>query len=124
MANDYRERALDLIREWEANSRKDLPYAQSLVAAADFYLKLSTTAAETTPRQGRTNGEKVAAIRKAWHDLMPENPPITYGSGPVVNLDLFAQVAINVLTDGPERTIHGCRSCGLPNGAHYSWCNA
>lgn len=52
---------------------------------------------------GNTNGEKVAAIRQAWRELMPEEPPITYGSGPSVDLDLYAQVAINVLADWHKR---------------------
>lgn len=39
---------------------------------------------------GNTNGEKVAAIRQAWRELMPEEPLITYGAGPAVDLDLYA----------------------------------
>jgi hypothetical protein len=50
-----------------------------------------------------TNGEKVAAIMQAWHELMPENPPITYGSGPAVDLALYAQIAVNILTDWHKR---------------------
>ena len=50
-------------------------------------------------RYRATNRAKVAAIRQAWRRMMPEEPPITYGDGPTVDLDLYAQVAINVLTD-------------------------
>lgn len=50
------------------------------------------------------NQDKVAAIRQAWRELMPEEPPITYGSGPAVDLDLYAQIAVNVLTDWHKRT--------------------
>jgi hypothetical protein len=46
---------------------------------------------------GNTNGEKVAAIRQAWREFMPE------GSDPTVDPDLYAQIAINVLTDWHKR---------------------
>jgi hypothetical protein len=53
-----------------------------------------------------SNSEKVAAIRQAWRELIPEEQTITYGLGPAVDLDLdlYAQVAINVLTDWHKRT--------------------
>lgn len=58
-----------------------------------------------------SNREEVAAIRQAWRELMPEEPPITYGLGPAVDLDLYAQIAINVLTDWHKHSqnhdIHG-----------------
>lgn len=58
-----------------------------------------------------TVADQVKAIRKAWLELMPENPPITYGSGPAVDLDLFATVAINVLTDWDKRSDPAYRQC-------------
>ncbi len=42
-----------------------------------------------------TNSEKVAAIRQAWDEYG--------GTGPTVDLDLYAQIAINVLTDWDKR---------------------
>lgn len=61
-----------------------------------------------------TNREQVRAIRQAWRQLMPEEPRITYGSGPEINLDLYAQVAVNVLADwGKDQ----CPRC-TPHTAH------
>jgi hypothetical protein len=40
MTETYLERAKKLMEQWESNSRKDLPYAQSLLTAADIYIKL------------------------------------------------------------------------------------
>jgi hypothetical protein len=53
-----------------------------------------------------SNREKVAAIRQAWRDVLPEDLTIiASGSGLPVDLDLYAQIAINVLTDWHKRDL-------------------
>jgi hypothetical protein len=50
-----------------------------------------------------SNREKVHAILQAWEDAASKDVPVTYDSGPTIELGLMAQIAINVLTDWDKR---------------------
>jgi hypothetical protein len=50
-----------------------------------------------------SNQEKVRAIVRAWEDALPKEPPATYEGGPTIDINLMAQIAINVLTDWHKR---------------------